>query len=43
MSFANDPSMPVQLDIFADSRDVMLRNDLVQALLRRDARASQRA
>ena len=43
MSLANDPSVPVQLDIFADSRDVMLRNDLVQALLQRDARASQRA
>jgi hypothetical protein len=29
-----------QLDIFADARDVMLRNDLVDALARRDLRAS---
>jgi hypothetical protein len=30
----------MQLDIFDDSRDVMLRNDLVEALLRRDAMAA---
>ena len=34
---------PRQLDIFADSRDVMLRNDLVHALMRRDGIASRRA
>ena len=33
---------PQQLDIFAHSRDVMLRNDVLQALERRDA-ASARA
>ena len=33
----------MQLDIFEDSRDVMLRNDLVEALLRRDAAAAQSA
>ena len=43
MSLASTPTVPQQLDIFADSRDVMLRNDVVQALLQRDARASQRA
>ncbi|MEX3968104.1 hypothetical protein AB4Y42_38965 [Paraburkholderia sp. EG286B] len=32
-----------QLDIFADSRDVMLRNDVVDALLRRDAGAARAA
>lgn len=32
-----------QLDIFADSRDVILRGDLCEALLARDAQASQRA
>ena len=37
-----DPA-PQQLDIFADSRDVMLRNDLVQALLERDALTGARA
>ena len=29
--------MPVQLDIFDDSRDVMLRNDVLQALQQRNA------
>ena len=43
MRLPEAPSLPQQLDIFADSRDVMLRNDLVQALLRRDPRASRRA
>jgi hypothetical protein len=33
----------MQLDIFADSRDVMLRNDVLNALLRRDARAARPA
>jgi hypothetical protein len=32
-----------QLDLFADSRDVMLRNDVADALLRRDAPAAQAA
>lgn len=34
--------MERQLDIFDDSRDVALRNDLVQALLQGDAAAAQR-
>jgi hypothetical protein len=34
---------PTQLDIFADSRDTMLRNDVVRALENRDAAAAQRA
>ena len=33
----------MQLDIFEHSRDVMLRNDLVEALLRRDAAAARSA
>jgi hypothetical protein len=33
----------MQLDIFADSRDVMLRNDVADALLRRDAVAAHGA
>ncbi len=33
----------MQLDIFDDSRDVMLRNDVLQALERRDAAAAARA
>ena len=37
------PSEPTQLDIFAHSRDVMLRNDLVHALARRDCAAGRRA
>lgn len=32
-----------QLDIFSDSRDTMLRNDVVAALERRDAQGAQRA
>jgi hypothetical protein len=32
-----------QLDIFEDSRDVMLRNDLLHALSRRDAKAARSA
>jgi hypothetical protein len=32
-----------QLDLFADSGDVMLRNDAIDALLRRDAAAAERA
>ncbi len=32
-----------QLDLFADSRDLMLRNDLLDAVLARDALAAQRA
>jgi hypothetical protein len=32
-----------QLDLFADSRDVMLRNDVADALLRRDASAARAA
>ena len=32
-----------QLDIFADSRDVMLRNDVLEQLQRRDATAAQTA
>ncbi len=32
-----------QLDIFADSRDVMLRNDAIEALLRRDTHAATAA
>ena len=32
-----------QLDIFADSRDVMLRNDVLERLQRRDARAARTA
>jgi hypothetical protein len=32
-----------QLDLFADSRDVMLRNDVADALLRRDAPAARAA
>jgi hypothetical protein len=35
--------MPEQLDIFAHSRDVMLRNDLLQALQLRDAAAARSA
>src|SRR5580704_2786980 len=31
----------MQLDIFADSRDVMLRNDVLSALQRYDARETQ--
>lgn len=34
---------PSQLDIFADSRDVMLRNDVVTALERRDANSARAA
>jgi hypothetical protein len=37
------PDFPQQLDLFAHSRDVMLRNDLFEALLRHDAPASLRA
>jgi hypothetical protein len=33
---------PQQLDIFADSRDVMLRNDVLQALQQHDATAAHR-
>lgn len=33
----------MQLDLFADSRDVMLRNDLVKALQSRDLNACERA
>ena len=33
----------MQLDIFADSHDVMLRNDVLDALLRRDASAARLA
>ena len=33
----------MQLDIFADSRDVMLRNDVLSALQRYDARETQQA
>jgi hypothetical protein len=33
----------MQLDIFADSRDVMLRNDVVSALQRYDARETQQS
>lgn len=33
----------LQLDLFADSRDVMLRNDAIEALWRRDARAAAAA
>ena len=43
MDKLGNPSAPRQLDIFADSHDVMLRNDLVQALARRDAAAAGRA
>ena len=32
-----------QLDIFADSRDVMLRNDVLSQLLRRDGAAARAA
>jgi hypothetical protein len=39
----SNPSAPRQLDIFADSHEVMLRNDLVQALARRDAAAARQA
>jgi hypothetical protein len=34
--------LPQQLDIFADSRDVMLRNDVLGALVQRDAALAQR-
>ena len=37
------PRSIMQLDIFHDSRDVMLRNELAQALQRRDAQAAQAA
>ncbi len=37
------PPMQQQLDIFADSRDVALRNDLVQALLDADVSGALRA
>jgi hypothetical protein len=33
----------MQLDIFADSRDVMLRNDVLEALQRRDAASARQA
>jgi hypothetical protein len=33
----------MQLDIFADSRDVMLRNDVLDALHRRDAVSARQA
>jgi hypothetical protein len=33
----NSNPLPQQLDIFADSRDVMLRNDVVSALVQNDA------
>lgn len=35
-------TLPQQLDIFADSRDVVLRNDLAQALIDGDPAAAQR-
>ncbi|MDE2457223.1 MAG: hypothetical protein KGL43_26835, partial [Burkholderiales bacterium] len=35
-----DPT-PQQLDLFADSRDTMLRNDLIDALVDRDAARAQ--
>jgi hypothetical protein len=35
------PISSMQLDIFADSRDVMLRNDVLSALQRYDARETQ--
>ncbi|WP_160109958.1 hypothetical protein [Caballeronia choica] len=31
----------MQIDIFADSRDLMLRNDVLDALLRHDASAAR--
>ena len=34
---------PVQLDIFNDSRDVMLRNDVLQALLKQQPALAQSA
>ena len=37
-----DPA-PLQLDIFAHSRDTMLRNDLIEAVSRRDADAARAA
>ena len=37
------PEQPMQLDIFAHSRDVMLRNDVVDALAQRDASAARAA
>jgi hypothetical protein len=38
------PDLPTtQLDLFADSRDIMLRNDLIVALLGRDPLRSRRA
>ena len=37
-----DASPPQQLDIFDHSRDVMLRNDLAEALLQRNAAAADR-
>ena len=40
---AAPPSAPQQLDIFADSQDVMLRNDVVQALQGQHAKAAQQA
>ena len=43
MEKASDDAKPRQLDIFADSRDVMLRNDLAAAVERRDAAAGRRA
>ena len=36
-------ALPGQLDLFADSREVMLRNDLFDALAARDADLAQRA
>jgi hypothetical protein len=38
-----DRPQTMQLDIFEHSRDVMLRNDLVEALVRRDATAARSA
>jgi hypothetical protein len=37
----NSNPLPQQLDIFADSRDVMLRNDVVGALVHNDAALAQ--
>jgi hypothetical protein len=43
MDPSTPPPVPCQLDIFADSHEVMLRNDLLQALQRRDASAARQA
>ena len=43
MDKPTSPPAPRQLDIFADSRDVMLRNDLLHALARREGAAGRHA